>query len=410
MESTGPTGSSEAVESDTPSPVARVAPQVAAGAPASVSASGAFMSQASVSQATQGSSCLRQTDSDDDSPIKPRSAAKSKLLSDSDDDVPVKPSRSPLASQTAEPSERKYPNGTSSGPPRQRARSTTLAGSTGREGDMSDSSSASDSSSDSSSSGRSNSSVSSSDSGSSDSSDELSSDSGNDSEDDQLKKPRKKERSAAPKRKQPPPKKQRAPQRPSSAGGNSGSRSKSRDGSDDDENGADISMGTFDPRNRTTRAKLVAQLLCRWWYVLPDWPPADFDYVTELTNRRLKLVTLEEYEDLDDVDEQGFTKVYQISAFPGVFRDPNGKAIDLRPAEGRPCYSNFIKKSEYELLQLVETAIKNQLEKLKESVYDERRTHKKLQAELSEVSKELQRHRLREDMLKSKKIVSGKTA
>lgn len=64
----------------------------------------------------------------------------------------------------------------------------------------------------------------------------------------------------------------------------------------------------------------------------------------------------------------------------GVFRDPNGNAIDLRPAEGRPCYSNLTKKTEYELLQLVEVAIKNQMEKLKESVYDERATHKKLQA------------------------------
>lgn len=52
---------------------------------------------------------------------------------------------------------------------------------------------------------------------------------------------------------------------------------------------------------------------------MPEWPPPDFNYEAELRKRRLKLVTLEEYEDLDDVDEQGFTKVYQISAFPGEF-------------------------------------------------------------------------------------------
>lgn len=55
----------------------------------------------------------------------------------------------------------------------------------------------------------------------------------------------------------------------------------------------------------------------RWWYAWPQWPPEDFDYSKELEKRKLKWVSLEEYEDLDDVDKNGYTKVYQISAFPG---------------------------------------------------------------------------------------------
>ncbi|PHJ16571.1 unchacterized apicomplexan-specific serine rich low complexity protein [Cystoisospora suis] len=345
----------------------------------------------------------RRIDSDDDSPIKPKPAMKSKLLSDSEDEVPVRPSRLTPQLATPDSSQGKFSNGKSPTPARQRAKSAALAGSAARGVHSSEGSSDSGSSSGSSSSDRS-SSVSSSGSDSSDSSEGSSSESQDERENERLvKKPRKDDKKPMPKRKQPSPVKAKPPPRTTVSREAAASRSKSRDGSDDEGDGADISMGTFDPRNRNTRAKLVAQLLCRWWYVMPEWPPPDFNYEAELRKRRLKLVTLEEYEDLDDVDEQGFTKVYQISAFPGVFRDPNGNAIDLRPAEGRPCYSNLTKKTEYELLQLVEVAIKNQMEKLKESVYDERATHKKLQAELVEVSKELQRHRLREEMLKSKK-------
>lgn len=92
-------------------------------------------SSMAVSQASQvaGDAPLgRRVDSDDDSPIKPKPAMKSKLLSDSEDEVPVKPLR--LAPQLATPdaSQGKCSNGKSSAPVRQRAKSAVLGGSAAR--------------------------------------------------------------------------------------------------------------------------------------------------------------------------------------------------------------------------------------------------------------------------------------
>ncbi|SOV22363.1 conserved Plasmodium protein, unknown function [Plasmodium sp. DRC-Itaito] len=156
----------------------------------------------------------------------------------------------------------------------------------------------------------------------------------------------------------------------------------------DNENDS-ICIGTFDPRNRSNKEKLVAQLLIRWWYVLPDWPPPDYDYKDELYNRKLKLVPLEEYEDKEDIDSEGFRKVYQISAFPGIFRDAMGMAYDLRDKNSCPCYNNLIKKTDEELLNLIYQAIKNQIQCLKNSVYNETFMEKNLEKELKEVELKL---------------------
>ncbi|GAB65112.1 hypothetical protein PCYB_051300 [Plasmodium cynomolgi strain B] len=67
-----------------------------------------------------------------------------------------------------------------------------------------------------------------------------------------------------------------------------------------------------------------------------NWPTPDFNYEPELTKRKLRLVPLEEYEDEEDINKEGFRKVYEISAFPGVFRDATGKAYDLRDKESCP--------------------------------------------------------------------------
>ncbi|EUD67109.1 hypothetical protein C922_02693 [Plasmodium inui San Antonio 1] len=152
-----------------------------------------------------------------------------------------------------------------------------------------------------------------------------------------------------------------------------------------------IVIGTFDPHNRTPKEKLVAQLLIRWWYVLPNWPTPDFNYEPELTKRKLRLVPLEEYEDEEDINKEGFRKVYEISAFPGVFRDATGKAYDLRDKESCPCYNNFIKKTELELLELICQAIKNQMESLKKSVYNESGTERTLERQLKEAEVKLNR-------------------
>eukprot|EP00920_Eleutheroschizon_duboscqi_P032638 GHVT01078700.1.p1 GENE.GHVT01078700.1~~GHVT01078700.1.p1 ORF type:complete len:437 (+),score=146.66 GHVT01078700.1:1335-2645(+) len=142
---------------------------------------------------------------------------------------------------------------------------------------------------------------------------------------------------------------------------------------------------------RSPKEMLVARLLKRWWFVLPPWPPIGFDYKAELENRKLKQVTLEEYEDMDDVDKNGYTKVYQISAVPGVFRDPQGRAIDLRPNLGRPCQLYFSKLEELDLLRLIQRAIQMQLVQLNESPTNQDTHIKKLTLELNETSRDVER-------------------
>ncbi|CRH03747.1 conserved Plasmodium protein, unknown function [Plasmodium relictum] len=164
-----------------------------------------------------------------------------------------------------------------------------------------------------------------------------------------------------------------------------------KDYNDNDIENDSIVIGTFDPRNRSNKEKLVAQLLIRWWYVLPDWPLPDYNYEEELKKRKLKLVSLEEYEDKEDIDKDGFRKVYQISAFPGVFRDALGTAYDLRDKNTCPCYNNLIKKTDHELLELICEAIKNQLKSLKNSVYNETYNEKRLEKELKEAELKLSR-------------------
>lgn len=120
---------------------------------------------------------------------------------------------------------------------------------------------------------------------------------------------------------------------------------------------------------RTDTEKLIARILCRWWYVLPPWPPSDYDWDVALRNRKLKLTPLDQWEQADDIDENGFTKVYPISPFEGIYRDPSGNAIDLRPLEGKPCYSTFKTKPPIELHELLINALKNQMAELRNAPY-----------------------------------------
>eukprot|EP00918_Siedleckia_nematoides_P094504 GHVU01207527.1.p1 GENE.GHVU01207527.1~~GHVU01207527.1.p1 ORF type:complete len:323 (-),score=43.89 GHVU01207527.1:406-1374(-) len=139
---------------------------------------------------------------------------------------------------------------------------------------------------------------------------------------------------------------------------------------------------SVEPRNRTQTQLLIAQLLRRWWYVLPPWPPTDWSYDEELKSRKLIRVEVQDWEDTEDVDEDEYMKVYELSQFPGVFRDPHGVSHDLRPLEGKPCYGNFKNKSPAELSKLIVEAIRNQLAALKKSPVRTAQNVKDLEEEL----------------------------
>lgn len=155
---------------------------------------------------------------------------------------------------------------------------------------------------------------------------------------------------------------------------------------DADEDKEDAANNVVKKRDRTTKQQAVSDLLCRWWYVLPDWPPNNKDfYAPRLEERKLRQVTIQEWEWVDDKDSKGFAKVYQLSQFPGVFRDSHGEMIDLRPQEDCPCYANFMKKDLSELYDLLAKAYAAQLQELETSRYNEDKLKKELTVALNRV-------------------------
>jgi hypothetical protein len=117
-------------------------------------------------------------------------------------------------------------------------------------------------------------------------------------------------------------------------------------------------------RERTAKQKLVAEVLCRWWYVLPPWPPVDFDAQAELWSRGCRCVPVEAFEYEPEIDEHGRKKVFAVTGFPGVFRDEQGLLMDVRPEEGRPSYDQLIKRPMAELHRLLIQAYNSQLAEL----------------------------------------------
>ncbi|CAE7829462.1 unnamed protein product, partial [Symbiodinium sp. CCMP2592] len=118
-------------------------------------------------------------------------------------------------------------------------------------------------------------------------------------------------------------------------------------------------------RDRNAKQKLVAKLLCRWWYVLPDWPPKDFDFETALAERGYRKVHVEAFELEPDADDAGLRKAFPVSGgFRGLYRNPEGCLIDVRPVAGRPSYDQLMLRTTQELHRLVVLAYTRQLEDL----------------------------------------------
>uniref|UniRef100_A0A7S1RPG0 Uncharacterized protein n=1 Tax=Alexandrium catenella TaxID=2925 RepID=A0A7S1RPG0_ALECA len=153
-----------------------------------------------------------------------------------------------------------------------------------------------------------------------------------------------------------------------------------------DDDGPNDGGGAVKKRDRQPKEQVVADLLCRWWYVMPEWPPRDEAYYqAELEKRSLRKVSVQEWEWVPEEDKQGRKKVYELSAFPGLFRASNGDLIDCRPRETCPCYQNFMKKDLPDLYDLLVTAFENQIKDLANSKYNETQLEQELKARLTSV-------------------------
>lgn len=139
-------------------------------------------------------------------------------------------------------------------------------------------------------------------------------------------------------------------------------------------------------KERSPKEQVVVDLMCRWWYGMPDWPPDDPEYYREeLAKRSLRQVSIQEWEWVPDVDDKGHHKVYELTQFKGIFRKGDGEMVDVRPRDSCPSYNNFMKKDTSELYSLLVKAYENQLKDLEDSKYDETELRVKLTTALDKI-------------------------
>jgi len=170
-----------------------------------------------------------------------------------------------------------------------------------------------------------------------------------------------------------------------------GKKTRSKKREEDPEDKEDMKVRKKD---RTPKEALVAECLCRWWYALPDWPPDDEAfYKAALKQRKHRKVIIEEWEWVPELDEEGLSKVYELSQFRGVFRTSSGDLVDIRPKETCPSFSNFMSKPMTELYEFLIKAYENQLLDLKKSNYEEHALEAELRNKLTKAREKLHQAR-----------------
>ena len=114
-----------------------------------------------------------------------------------------------------------------------------------------------------------------------------------------------------------------------------------------------------------TKSILVYQLLKRWWYVLPKWPPDNYDCSNKLKKNKLRIVKLIDWKKEPKYDINNNEKCIELPGFKYVFCNSNGDIFDFRPDEYKPSFNSLMKLPENKLYKLISDAIKKQIEILK---------------------------------------------
>lgn len=92
----------------------------------------------------------------------------------------------------------------------------------------------------------------------------------------------------------------------------------------------------------TNKLHCVDELAKRWWYALPAWPPANFNYNEALARNGLRAIDIESFRMAPEFDPKlGLKKVYSVECYEGIYRDLVGNMYDLRPKETAPSLINF---------------------------------------------------------------------
>ena len=117
----------------------------------------------------------------------------------------------------------------------------------------------------------------------------------------------------------------------------------------------------------------VHQLLQRWWYALPLWPPENYDTSEKLKENKLRLVEEKNWKKEVEINSDDFKKCVELPGFKYVYITKEGKIYDFRPQEGKPSFNNLMKLNDIELHQYIVKALKNQLDELeKKQFYSEK--------------------------------------
>ncbi|CAD7945461.1 unnamed protein product [Amoebophrya sp. A25] len=121
----------------------------------------------------------------------------------------------------------------------------------------------------------------------------------------------------------------------------------------------------------SARQKLISDVLSRWWFVFPIWPPPNFDYAKVLRREGYREVQISEWNKAPEEVEEApggrkLAKVYQLGNFPGVFRNSRDELLDMRPKDSCPCFANLQKQPWQRLCEFAVRAYENQIDVLKQ--------------------------------------------
>ena len=116
----------------------------------------------------------------------------------------------------------------------------------------------------------------------------------------------------------------------------------------------------FFSQEQAEKAKIVTQLLARWWYALEPWPPAKFNYTKALRMSKLRIVSSDSWSTERAIDSRGYEKVLEVPGYSGLYKDSRGLIIDLRPVDSAPTFCNLLKLKRSTLVQLLLTAYQGQ--------------------------------------------------
>ena len=64
---------------------------------------------------------------------------------------------------------------------------------------------------------------------------------------------------------------------------------------------------------------MVKLVSVRWWYALPEWPPADFDYNGKLKELGYRVLDVEKFKLEEDI-VNGLQKCMPVEGYTGVYK------------------------------------------------------------------------------------------